>query len=308
MADILVVGEPLVEFNEMAGDGLFRLGFGGDVSNCAIAAARAGASAGIFTALGADEFGERLLALWRENGVDTALAIRNAAAPTGLYFVSHGPAGHSFSYRRSGSAASLVGPGDLPREAIAGAKVLHASGISLAISASACDAVLEGIAAARDSGVLVSFDPNLRLKLWPLARARALIHAAMALCDIALPGLDDAAALTGLKAPDAIADFYLELGARVVALTLGREGCLVATPEARRRISGFRVDAVDATGAGDTFDGSFLAEYLRTGDPFEAARYANTAAALSTRGFGAVAPIPRREEVLDALAQQGASD
>lgn len=304
MPDILVIGEPLVEFNEAAGDGLFRLGFGGDVSNCAIAAVRAGAPAGIVTALGADEFGDRLMALWRENGVDASLVTRSDTAPTGLYFVSHGAAGHSFSYHRKGSAASLLAPGDVPREAIGQVRVLHASGISLAISDSAADAVFEAIAAAREKGVLVSFDPNLRPKLWPLPRARGLIHAAMALCDIALPGLDDAAALTGLNEPDAIADFYLELGARVVALTLGREGCLVATPETRRRIAGVAVDSVDATGAGDTFDGSFLAEYLRTGAAFAAARYANTAAALSTRGFGAVAPIPRREEVLRVLGER----
>lgn len=303
MPNILVIGEPLVELNEAAGDGLYRMGFGGDVSNCAVAAARAGASAGILSALGADAFGDRLMAMWRENGVDASLVTRSETAPTGLYFVSHGAEGHSFSYRRKGSAASLMAPADVPREAIGQAKILHASGISLAISDTACDAVFEAIAATRENGVLVSFDPNLRLKLWPLARAKAVIHAAMALCDIALPGLDDAATLTGLDEPDAVADFYLGLGARVVALTLGREGCLVATPETRRRIAGIAVEAVDATGAGDAFDGSFLAEYLHTGDAFEAALYANTAAALSTRGFGAVGPIPKRGEVLAVLGE-----
>lgn len=307
MPDIVAIGEPLVEFNEAAGDGLFRLGFGGDVSNCAIAAARAGASAGIFTALGQDEFGDRLMRLWAENGVDASLVTRHEAAPTGLYFVSHGPDGHSFSYRRAGSAASLLGPRDVPREAIAKAKILHASGISLAISATACDAVFEAIAAARAAGALVSFDTNLRQKLWPLPRARAAIHAAMALCDIALPGLDDARTLTGLEAPEAIADFYLGLGARVVALTLGAQGCLVATAEERRRIAALPVAAVDATGAGDAFDGGFLAEHLAHGDPFRAARYANAAAALSTQGFGAVAPIPKRQAVLDRLADEDAA-
>ncbi|MBU2486791.1 MAG: sugar kinase, partial [Alphaproteobacteria bacterium] len=87
--------------------------------------------------------------------------------------------------------------------------------------------------------------------------------------------------------------FYLTLGCSIVALTLGQEGTLVATKEERRRIKGRRVEAVDATAAGDTFDGAFLARLVAGDDPFAAARYANAAAALSTQGYGAVAPIPR---------------
>lgn len=301
--EIVCLGEPMVEFNQAEGAGHYLFGHGGDTSNCAIAAARAGARVGYLTALGQDEFGDSLMRLWSENGVDAARVLRDPEAHTGVYFVTHGPEGHVFSYLRKGSAASRMTPSDVARDYIAGAKVLHASGISLAISETACDAVFEAIHAARDAGVTVSFDTNLRLRLWPLERARALTDAAVRLSDIALPGFDDALQLTGLSDPDAICDHYLARGPRVVALTLGKEGCLVATPDERRRVPGIRVDAVDATGAGDTFDGNFLAEYLRTGDPFAAALYANIAAALSTRGFGAVAPMPRREEVLAAMQQ-----
>lgn len=301
--EIVCFGEPMVEFNQTDRHGNYLRGHGGDTSNCAIAAARAGASVGYLTALGEDEFGDSLVRLWADNGVDASRVLRNPHAHTGVYFVTHGPDGHVFSYLRAGSAASRMGPADVARDYIAAAKVFHASGISMAISSSASDSVFEGIHAAREAGTLVSFDTNLRLRLWPLERARALTDAALRLTDIALPGLDDALQLTGLANPDAIADHYLELGPKVVALTLGKEGCLVATPGERRRVPGIRVEAVDATGAGDTFDGNFLAEYLRTGDPFAAARYANVAAALSTRGFGAVAPMPRRDEVLAALQE-----
>ena len=116
-------------------------------------------------------------------------------------------------------------------------------------------------------------------------------------CDIALPGLDDGQALTGHGDPDAIVDFYLRLGASVVVLKLGKEGAIAATAKRRERIAGHRVAAVDATGAGDCFDGAFLAEYVQRGDPFAAARFANVAAALSTLGYGAVAPLPRRADV-----------
>ena len=145
--------------------------------------------------------------------------------------------------------------------------------------------------------------PQPRLKLWPLRRARAVIHEAMRSCDIALPGLDDAKELAGLTDPDAIADFYLGLGARLVVVKLGKAGALAATRRRRERIAPLPVTAVDATGAGDCFDGAFLAEFVRHGDPFAAARFANVAAALSTLGYGAVAPLPRRAEVEAAMAR-----
>lgn len=294
--DILCLGEPMLEFNQQP-DGRYLPGHGGDSSNCAIAAARQGARVGYLTRLGDDTFGDSFMELWAREGVDTQGVERSADGHTGIYFVTHGPAGHQFSYFRAGSAASRMTPDWLPRDLIAGARILHASGISQGISASAADTVFAAIDAARADGVKVSYDPNLRLRLWPIDRARAVIHAAMAQCDIALPGLDDAAQLTGLEEPDAIADFYLRLGAKVVALTLGSAGVLVATADERRRIAGYKVDAVDATGAGDTFDGAFLAELAAGRDVFAAARYANAAAALSTRGYGAVAPMPRRSEV-----------
>lgn len=301
MPDIIALGEPMVELNRHKGTDHYAVSCGGDVSNAMVAAARSGASAGMATAVGDDEFGRMLLAMWAREGVDAASVRIDAAAPTGIYFVSHTEAGHDFSYRRAGSAASLFGPEDLPREAIRGAKVLHVSGISQAISTRAADAVFAAMAEARAAGVLLSYDTNIRVKLWPVARARAVIHEAMTNIDIALPGQDDARLLVGVEDPDAIADRYLSFGARIVALKLGSQGCLIATAEQRLRIPPHRVEPVDATGAGDTFDGAFLAEYLLTGDAFRAGLYANTAAALATQGYGAVDPMPRRDDVLAAL-------
>ena len=302
MSDLLAIGEALVELNQPREGAPFVQGFGGDTSNAMIAAARLGADAGYFTAVGADRFGQALTELWLNEGVDASRIVVNGSAHTGLYFVTHGAEGHEFSYMRAGSAASRISESDLPAERIRAAKILHVSGISQAISSSAADAAFAAIDAARDARRLVSYDPNFRPKLWPLRRARAIIHEAMRACDIALPGLDDAEALTGLRDPDAIASFYLELGARVVVVKMGRGGALAATPKERKRIYPHPVTAVDATGAGDCFDGAFLAEYVRRGDPFAAARFANVAAALSTLGYGAVAPLPRRAAVEAAIA------
>ena len=299
--DIVAIGEPLFEFNRPRGESAWREGIGGDTSNAMAAAARCGARCAYISALGADSFGAAIRAMWQAEGIDASAVKTDADASTGVYFVTHGEGGHEFAYLRAGSAASRLGTADLPRAMLAQTRALHVSGISQAISASACDAVFAAIDIVRGAGGLVAYDTNLRLKLWPLARARGVIHEALQRIDIALPGLDDARLLTGLEQPDAIAEFYLALGAKVVALTLGREGSLVATPDRRERIASIKVEAVDATGAGDTFDGAFLAQYLATGDPFAAARFANAAAALSTRGFGAVAPMPLRAEVEAAL-------
>lgn len=301
--DILCLGEPMLEFNQQP-DGNYLPGHGGDTSNCAIAAARQGAAVGYVTHIGADTFGNSFMDLWAQEGVDTSTVKQVPDAHTGVYFVTHGENGHEFSYFRAGSASSRMSAADLPAQALQSAKILHVSGISQAISDTAADAVFEAIRIVKAAGGKVSYDTNLRLKLWPLERARAVTHAAMAQCDIALPGLEDAQQLTGLSDPDTIADFYLELGASVVALTLGAEGTLVATPETRERVKGRRVEAVDATAAGDTFDGAFLARLAAGDTPFEAARYANAAAALSTRGYGAVAPMPRKDAVEAFLARE----
>ena len=301
MSDLLAIGEALVELNQPKDDAPFVQGFGGDTSNAMIAAARLGADAAYFTAVGADRFGQALTELWLREGVDASRIVVNSGAHTGLYFVTHSAQGHEFSYMRAGSAASRISETDLPEGRIRSAKILHASGISQAISSSAADAVFAAIDIAHDAKRLVSYDPNLRLKLWPLRRARAIIHEAMRSCDIALPGFDDGQALTGRRDAEAIVDFYLRLGTPVVVLKLGKEGAIVATPKRRERVAGHAVKAVDATGAGDCFDGAFLTEYVRRGDPFAAARFANVAAALSTLGYGAVAPLPRRAEVEAAI-------
>ena len=109
--------------------------------------------------------------------------------------------------------------------------------------------------------------------------------------------------LTGLHDIDAIADFYLLLGPRIVVLKLGASGALLATPDSRQRIPPFPCTPIDGTGAGDTFCGSFLARLIAGDAPEPAARYAAAAAALKTQGYGAVAPIPRAADVLAALAR-----
>ncbi|USX17320.1 sugar kinase [Oxalobacteraceae bacterium OTU3CAMAD1] len=294
----------MVEFNQATpGEANYRQGFGGDTSNAVIAASRQGARTAYLTRVGEDAFGGMLLDLWRAEGVDVSAVARDADAPTGLYFVTHGPDGHAFSYLRAGSAASRMQPRTMDLGLIESARWLHVSGISQAISASACDTVFAAIDIARRAGVKVSFDPNLRLSLWPLARARAVMGATIGMTDLFMPSLDEAVALAGTDDVETMFAWCRAQGARSVVLKTGPQGAWYAGEgEAPRLAEGYPVQAVDATGAGDCFDGSLLAR-LAAGDALgDAVRYANVSAALSTQGHGAVAPIPSAAQVRAALA------
>ncbi|MCY1212127.1 2-dehydro-3-deoxygluconokinase [compost metagenome] len=301
--DIVALGEAMVEFNQTGRDGgrSYLQGFGGDTSNAMIAAARQGARCAYVTRLGNDDFGRMFLDLWRRESVDTSGVALDSSAHTGVYFVRHGNDGHAFSYLRAGSAASRMRPSDLPLGMLRSTRYLHVSGISQAISASATDAVSTAIQVAAQAGAKVAYDPNLRLKLWPLERAREVILATIPHCAHFLPSLDDVRLLSGREAPADIVAWCHHMGARQVVLKLGSQGCVVSDGTQLSFVPPFPVTAVDATGAGDCFDGAFLAQLAAGNDPVSAARWAGVAAALTTKGYGAVEPLPTREAVRDAL-------
>jgi 2-dehydro-3-deoxygluconokinase len=215
--------------------------------------------------------------------------------------VTHTERGHVFSYLRAGSAASKIAPINLNTGLIRGARFFHVSAISQAISVNACDTVFTAIDMARDGGAAICYDPNLRLQLWPLRRAQAIIQETIGLSDYFLPSLDDARALTGLTDTDAILDRFFAEGAKTVLLKLGADGVIVADGTQRTHVPGFNVKAVDATGAGDCFAGTFVARLAAGDEVVTAARYANAAAALATTGYGAIEPIPTAEQVAALL-------
>jgi len=143
----------------------------------------------------------------------------------------------------------------------------------------------------------ISFDSNLRLRLWPLERARAMIGKAAAMADYFFPSIEDARVLSSFEDPEKNLDWAHRLGARNVFLKLGPDGVLVSDGSKRERLQGHKVRAVDATGAGDCFCGATLARLAAGDSIWEAARYANAAAALATTGYGAVEPLPRPDAV-----------
>jgi 2-dehydro-3-deoxygluconokinase len=312
--EIIALGEPLVEFSaEEAGPlaevSRFKVGCGGDTSNFAVAVSRLGGKAGYISRIGSDPFGEILIRCWETEGVDHSRLARDKEASTGLYFISRDEDRHHFTYYRRDSAASRMLPEDLPVDYIQRAKWLHISGISQAISPSAADTVERAVNVARQVGLVVSYDPNLRLKLWPIEKARAVIHRLVARVDILLPSYEDARELTGKAQPREIVQDYLAAGPRLIILKMGADGAIwgeIRPGDDRgpiiEKIPGFAVEAVDASGAGDTFDAAFAVARLEGRPTAECVRWANAAGALVTTGRGAVTPIPDRAAVEALMA------
>jgi 2-dehydro-3-deoxygluconokinase len=281
--DLLCLGEALVEFNERD-PGVWHQGVGGDTLNVAVAAARAGARVGYATALGADRWGDTILTRCKKEGIDTSAITRDKDRDTGLYFVRHDTEGHYFSYRRTESAATCYAPSPTLDFELSRCRMLHLSGITLAIAQP--QLIQHSLATAKAAGAEISFDLNYRALLWPPERAREPILAAMRMSDILLPGLDDLSSLFNIRDIDEAIAFCLEQ-TNLVVLKNGKNDVIVADHTDRHAITPPTVTPQDANGAGDCFAGTFLAELARGIAPIAAAQSAAMAAALSTTTFGA---------------------
>lgn len=263
--------------NPINGRPAYAQGFGGDTSTAIIAAARQGGRTGYISAVGPDMFGLALRDLWSREGVDHGHVLTTDGCETGVCFIDPDPSGRKFTYARSGSAAARYDANDLPTEYIANARVLHVSGISMAISAAMRVATLRAIEIARENRILVSFDLNFRPAL-----------------DVVFPSDDEARLLFGDERPEDVADRFLAAGAKIVVVKRGDRGAYLAAESERLHIAPAASSPVDASGAGDSFAGAFLAWFIETGDAKEAARRAAEVAAATVSGLGAVEPIPRR--------------
>ena len=182
--DILAIGEPLMEFAEVerGGERLYLPGFGGDTSNAAGRGGAAGRKAGYLHGPRRRCVRARLPRRCGTGRASTAPPCSSRQdAPTGIYFITYGPDGHEFSYSRAGSAASLRATGRNAAATGSPRRACCTSRASARRSRQSCaDAAFAAIAMRARAGTTVSYDTNLRLRLWPLDRARAVIHAALA--------------------------------------------------------------------------------------------------------------------------------
>lgn len=302
MPDIISIGEGMVELfadEPLDKASVFHRAYGGDTLNLLVAASRLGSATGYITRVGQDPFAPYLLASWAAEGIDTS-QVKLVEGFNGLYFISLLPEGErEFTYYRRGSAASTLEPQDLDADYIGDARILHLSGITQALSPSCRAATLAAAQIARQRGVKVSYDPNLRLRLWRLEEAQAAVAELLPLVDIMLSSApEEAELLFGIAAPEALAEHLLVRSVGTVAIKAGPEGCWIATREEVVHLSAAAPKGVvDTTGAGDAFNGGFLHGLCRGLDAVEAAGWGLAVAGLKLGGRGAVASLPTRAEV-----------
>jgi len=282
--DLVVIGEILVELSSpvaLRDSTHFALSFSGDALNAAAGAAAAGASVGILTKVGDDEFGAAITEYVAHLGVDTSL-IAVASAPNGLYLTGADPGGRrDFIYSRRGSAASLLRPQDVTTSVIDSARSLLVSGITQAISPSAAAAALRGARLMRERGGIVVYDPNYRPKLTTPAAAAGAFADIAPLASVVTPSWPhDATALFGAAQPRAAAEATLKAGASAAVITLGDSGVILADGTHITHYPAYPAPAVvDATGCGDILAGTLTARLVLGDDLDLAVRLGMTAAA-----------------------------
>ena len=291
------IGEGLLEVGidpALAPEHLGR-GFGGDAANVAVMAAGMGAEVRVLTRVGEDTAGRLLLDFWRARGVDVSFVGVDPTAPTGLYVNESSPGGdHQFSYHRSGSAASLLNADDLSGEFLEGLDVLHVTGITLAISASAAYAAEAAIERARAAGVAVSFAVNYRPQLAP---DRDRLAAVARHADVVFVSTEDARGLLGVTSP---AEITAALGSHEgeLVITDGHDSALLLSGVDEVRVAPPPVLVVDTAGAGDALAGAYLAGRFGGSDPSRALVLGVAAGALSCRGTGCARTYPPGAEVV----------
>lgn len=278
--------------------------FGGAESNVAIGISRLGHRAGWFGRLGADPLGRTILKRIRGEGVDVSRAALLKEGPSGLMLRETVSGRTSVYYYRTNSAASLMRPDHLDESYIAQARILHVTGITPALSDNCAQTVQEAIRMARRNGVKVSFDPNLRLKLWRLEAARSTLLSLAAEVDYFLPGLEELKLLYHTDDEEKIFAMLAELSA-VCIVKAGSEAIICEPGRSRRSIAYFKVDTIiDTVGAGDAFAAGFLAGLLKDYTLDEAARLGNLLGSLCIQFEGDWEGLPTWEQVEALLSDK----
>jgi 2-dehydro-3-deoxygluconokinase len=296
MKGIASIGECMLELTGSGAD--WRMGHSGDTFNVIWtmrALLPAAQSTDYVSAFGDDAFSAQQLAFFAENGIGTAASPRIPGARPGLYAISLDGAERSFTYWRADAAARrLADDGELLAKSLENRSLVYFSGITVAILEDAQrTTLLDAVAAARAAGSLVAFDPNYRPRLWASQdAARAAIDAALAVADIVLPTFPDEQALYGDAEPAATAKRIGKAGPNEIVVKDGAEPALVVAGTGSKAVAATHVaNPVDTTGAGDSFNGGYLAARLAGHDPVEAAGRAHRVAAAAVQVRGALAPV-----------------
>ena len=307
--DCVTFGETMALFHGEAAVPLtqattFTRSTAGAESNVAIGLARLGHAVGWFGRVGADALGAAVLAALRAEGIDVGHARVDGEGPTGLLIRdSHGQRRISVLYYRDGSAGSRLAREDVDDDYVASARLLHTTGITPALSKAALAATERTVAVAKQHGRHVSFDPNLRTRLWSPAEAAPVLRRLAGDADTVLVGHHEGGLLCGRDEPRAIAEWF---GAgepgKVVVVKRGSAGAWATDGTQEWHADPHQVAVVDPVGAGDAFDAGYLSAVLHGHDIGTAVGWGCAAGALAVQGPGDTDALPYRADLDATLA------
>ncbi|MEU3177240.1 sugar kinase [Streptomyces albidoflavus] len=281
----------------------FTFGIGGAESNVAMGAARLGAPATWIGRVGSDAAGDLVARRLRAEGIRT-IAVRDTFF-TGLMVRHQQAAGVvHVDYHRAGSAGSRLTSRDIPVDVVQQAAILHLSGITPALSASAREATWHAVAAAKAHDVLVSVDVNYRSKLWDRDTARHELRGLVAAADIVFAGIEEAQLVLGSQAdaPERLAIDLAATGPAEAIIKNGAQGCTARLDGGTHVEPALPVSVVDTVGAGDAFVADYLTEHLKGSDPAQRLWTACATGAYAVSVPGDCELLPTRRELATFLA------
>lgn len=310
MTDLVTIGETMLLFQPVEDKPLrynhfFSRTIGGAESNVAIGVTRLGKTARWIGRLGQDPFGDVVASTIKGENVDTSYIIRDEHYPTGIYFKDmHRLGDPNVYYYRNYSASSRWVPEDIRQEWFQGARHLHMTGITPALGKQTLAFTKEVMKTARELGLTISFDPNIRFKLWSEEMAKKAILSLIPLCDMFMPGLEEAQFLFGRGTAEELSREAMKFGIQAVAMKLGAEGAFGLLQDGTSIYTpGISVDPnriVDTVGAGDAFAAGFLSVAIDgiSGEQLEhALQRGNQAGAFCIQGKGDWENLPYLDEL-----------
>lgn len=312
--DVVALGELLIDFTENGiyenGNLLLEANPGGAPCNVLAMLARLGKTTAFIGKVGNDRFGKVLSETIKDCGICADGLVFDDTVHTTLAFVHKKTDGdRDFSFYREPGADMMLRKCEIDEEIIKSAKIFHFGTLS-STHEGVREATRYGVDIAKESGALISFDPNLRPPLWDsLEDARREIEYGFERCDILKISDNEIEFMTGLTDYDkAVRELMGKYHIKLAFATLGKKGSRAYFGDMQAEFGGFDVDTIETTGAGDTFCGSalnFILEHdinaLTENDLKELLAFANAAAAIITTRRGALKVMPEKEEILDLL-------
>ena len=315
--DIVALGELLIDFTE-AGYGkdgmkLFEQNPGGAPANLLTVASHMGYRTSFIGKVGKDMHGAFLKRTLQNEGIAVDHLIEDDKYFTTLAFVEIDENGErKFSFARKPGADTQLRKEELDPTLLQKGKIFHFGSLSLT-DEPAKSATLEAVHIAKDAEALISYDPNYRASLWRNEQTAVQeMKAVIPFADVMKVSDEESLLLTGKNSYEEAAEELLSMGPELIAITLGSDGVLVATTDGKEQIRGFATEAVDTTGAGDSFWGGFLSQFLSLNKAIDemdwndlraCARHGNAVACLCVQKRGGIPAIPKKREVMEFLNQ-----